>query len=222
MPEFVLVFLFLFVIFDFTSEFRHPRRMNECLISINRQTHRFGYWRMNHISFSNRPSRFRIMSDNSAAIVVVPTAKPKRARSRKSDSNKENVDPLAVVKPKRTRAVTPKEPKVPKVKVPRVKKQKPAMRVLNVADHEAKEAFEIPAQFACSSCKKPHSISEHVVALPTSSKVFQTCQDCRAKGIEFYRRQKRIAAVNVDTIAEAEGGVSDSAVTGVVAESVQV
>lgn len=132
-------------------------------------------------------------------------SKPKRARSRKvkvaNNSNKENVDPLAIAKPKRTRAVAEPKP----VKEPRVKKQKPAMRVLHVDDHETQEAFDIPAHFTCSSCKKPHSIAEHVKPLPSSSKVYQTCQDCRDKGVEFYRRQKRVVDVHAVHATEAEG-----------------
>lgn len=148
------------------------------------------------------------MSSDSAVVAIeVPSKPAKRARSRKvkDDSNKENVDPLAVVKPKRVRAVAaPKEPKPPKV--PRVKKEKPAMRVIHVDDHDAQETFDLPAQFTCSSCKKPHSIAEHVKPLPTSSKVYQTCQDCRDKGVEFYRRQKRIVPVTTnDDVQEAEG-----------------
>lgn len=136
---------------------------------------------------------------------VTLTTKRPRKRNVIDDSNKENVDPLAIVKPKRTRAVgVPKEPKAPKPpKEPRVKKEKPIPRVLDVDDHEGKETFTIPAEFACSSCKKPHSISEHLVALPTP-KVFQTCCDCRAKGVEFYRRQKRIVSP-LDVVQEAEG-----------------
>lgn len=147
------------------------------------------------------------------AVIPEPTevaivAPKKRSRSRKP---KENVDPLAVVKPKRTRAVA--EPKPPKV--PRVKKEKPVMRVIHVDDHESQETFDIPAQFTCSSCKKPHSIAEHVKPLPSSSKVYQTCQDCREKGVEFYRRQKRIVPVAVNDVKEAEGdGASVTATAG--------
>lgn len=164
------------------------------------------------------------MSDSSVTIAAIVdnsvpaeslavAAKPKQTRKRKAD--KENVDPLAEVKPKRTRAVAaPKEPKAP-----RVKKEKPVMRVLRVDDHDSKESFEIPAYFTCSSCKQPHSIAEHVKPLATSSKVFQTCQDCRDKGVEFYRRQLRLRVTPLDDVKEAEG---DVAVAGACAELVEV
>lgn len=154
------------------------------------------------------------MSESIVQAEVV-VSKPKRVRSRKSksddESNKENVDPLAVVKPKRVRAVP--EP----INKPRVKKVKPDMRVIHVDDHETQETFDLPAQFTCSSCKKSHSISEHVIPLAKSSKVFQTCQDCRGKGVEFYRRQKRI----VNVVSQTEVG-DNGAVAGIVTDGIQV
>jgi hypothetical protein len=119
--------------------------------------------------------------------VALPV-KAKRFRKLKAAA-----DPLAVV--------------VPKAKRVRQVKAKPVMRSLVVNDDDSNETFDIPATFVCSSCRQSHSIAEHLQALTDASKIYQTCQTCREKGIKFYRRQKILPVVI--TAVDGEGASAD-------------
>jgi hypothetical protein len=146
--------------------------------------------------------RISTMSSSESELVVVKAAKK---RTRKLATIPED-KVLRAVKPKRTRAVAP----VPE-----------PIRTIEVHDHDQKETFDIPATFSCSSCHVSHSIAEHLEIAGSTSKIYQTCRDCRDKGVQFYRRHLVKAGVTaVDSNGDA--GQDSAAVRGEVCNTTSV